>query len=221
MPKSFCLLIRLFNYIIFPVNRQLPEKIERDSKDVPTSHFLAQYFSPNSSLGEFTGGSKVEYAMWRRRWEGAPRAGYQRKKPGGGISRTATAQFTLLRMLLSQSLRHPSTTGKKGAPGHKRSCSAAVTSLLLDPRVITSGRRMKCQGHLEVMFFVRCTTVAVRCKTPGQRGVLSQSRLRATLPAQEVLRHHETWGFLLTCCHHHCCGQQTVCQSSALLSKSC
>ena len=71
MPKSFCLLIGLFNCIIFPVNRQLPEKTERGSKDVPTSHFLAQYFSPNSFLGEFTGGSEVEYAMWRCRWEGS------------------------------------------------------------------------------------------------------------------------------------------------------
>lgn len=50
IPQSFCLLIGLFNWIVFPVNRQLPEKTERDSKGVVTSHFLAQCFSPNSAL---------------------------------------------------------------------------------------------------------------------------------------------------------------------------
>jgi len=69
--KSFCLLIGLFNCIIFALHRQLPEKTERDSKDVPTSHFPAQYFSPYSPLGEFTGGSEVEHAMGGRRWEGS------------------------------------------------------------------------------------------------------------------------------------------------------
>lgn len=71
MPKSFCLLIGLFICIIFRGSRQLPEKTDRDSKDVPTCHFLARYFSPNPSLGEFTGGSVVEYAIWRHRWEGS------------------------------------------------------------------------------------------------------------------------------------------------------
>lgn len=60
MPKSFCLLVGLFKGVIFPVNRQLPKKTEKDSEDTPTSHFLAQHFSPNSSLREFTGGSEAE-----------------------------------------------------------------------------------------------------------------------------------------------------------------
>lgn len=44
------LLMRLFNWIVFPVSRQLLEKAERGSKSVLTSHFLAQCFSSNSSL---------------------------------------------------------------------------------------------------------------------------------------------------------------------------
>lgn len=69
VPQNSCLLIGLFNRIVFPVNRQLPEKTERDSKGVLTSRFLAQCFSSNSSLWEFTGGSEAEYAVWRPRWE--------------------------------------------------------------------------------------------------------------------------------------------------------
>lgn len=49
-PQSFCLLIGLFNWIVFPINRQLPEKTERDSKGVLTSHFLVQCFSSNSAV---------------------------------------------------------------------------------------------------------------------------------------------------------------------------
>lgn len=57
-------------------------------------------------------------------------------------------------------------------------------------------------------------------KLLGKGVSFPRTRLRALLPAQEVLRHHETWGFPLTRCHHHCCGQQMVCQSSAVLPKS-
>lgn len=50
IPQSFCLLIGLFSWIAFPVNRQLPEKTERDCKGVLTSHFLAQCFNSKSAL---------------------------------------------------------------------------------------------------------------------------------------------------------------------------
>lgn len=53
----------------------------------------------------------------------------------------------------------------------------------------------------------------VRYKTARQRAVLFQSRLRAQLSAQQVLRHQGCWGFHLPPC-------QTICQSSASLPKS-
>lgn len=40
-----------------------------------------------------------------------------------------------------------------------------MTSLLLDARIVTLSRRVKWQGRLEVMFFVRCAQLVVlRCK---------------------------------------------------------
>lgn len=96
---------------------------------------------------------------------------------------------------------------KKKAPGRKRSSLAMVTSLLLDTRVLdTSGRRVKLQEHLEVIFF----SYVHNClwwdtKFPG-KGV---ERLRAQLPSQQVLRHRESWGSHLP-----------RCQSSALLPRS-
>lgn len=71
MSKSFYLLTGLFNSIIFPVKRQLPEKTQRESKAVPLSQLLAQNFIPNSSPGVFTGVLEVDHAMWRHRWEGS------------------------------------------------------------------------------------------------------------------------------------------------------
>lgn len=163
--------------------------------------------------------------LWRCRWEGSTSG---RVSKGRKRRKFQEEEFLILPRLnlpcwgysCSQPLCHPSNRAKRGAPGHKRSCSAAVTSLLLDTRPITLGRRVKWEGHLEVMFFVMCTTACDRCKTPGQRGVLPQSSLRAQLPTQEVPRYHENWGFHLTCCHHLCCGQQTICQSSASLPTS-
>lgn len=96
---------------------------------------------------------------------------------------------------------------KKLAPGRKGSFSAMVTSLLLDTSVLdTSGRKVKWQEHLEVIFF----SYVHNClwwdtKLPG-KGV---ERLRAQLPSQQVLRHQESWGFHLP-----------RCQSSALLPRS-
>lgn len=156
MSKSLFL---LFNCFVFPVSRQMSEKTESDSKDMPTFHFLAQYFNPDSSLREFTRGLEVEYAMWKCRWEGST---------SGRLSKETARKRNLTHChssihpcwgcSCSQPLCHPSKMAKKGAPGHKRSCSAALTSLLLDTRFTASGRRVKWQGHLEAMVSVRCTT---------------------------------------------------------------
>lgn len=69
--KKFLSAYRAFQRYYFSCEQAAAWEDWKGQQNVPTSHFLAQYFSPNSSLGEFTGGSEVEYAMWRCRGEGS------------------------------------------------------------------------------------------------------------------------------------------------------